>query len=200
MAWSKRNRLQLAIAVAVGMTALVCIGVAIGAWKATVNQQTTAMNASDITSPSRVPTRAPTPVPKTSSPTTSGMAMIPSTSLPSSDPPQRPTHQPTIEQDVLPTSVPTKLPTTFPTSSPSRSPTQFPTSSPTQVRSDGSDRTLTTFYAIADVPYNQVEAAQLPPQVRNLPGDAEFLLVRCPCNLCSIQSNIILTCSSLLLP
>jgi hypothetical protein len=94
--------------------------------------------------------------------------------LPSDNPTQRPTHQPT--------GAPTRPPTGFATTTPSRSATQFPTSSPTQARSDESDRTLTTFYVVADVPYNQVEAAQLPPQVRNLPDDAEFLLVRFPCN------------------
>lgn len=181
MAWSKRNRLLLAIAVAVGLTAFVCIAVAIGAWRATVNQQAVATNASDITTPSRVPNRAPTPVPRapleeTSSPASSGTrtTLTPLTPLPSDNPTQRPTHQPT--------GAPTRPPTGFATTTPSRSATQFPTSSPTQARSDESDRTLTTFYVVADVPYNQVEAAQLPPQVRNLPDDAEFLLVRCPCN------------------
>jgi hypothetical protein len=93
--------------------------------------------------------------------------------LPPDVPSQLPTHQPTTQPFVFPTDSQTRLPTRSPT----RSPSQSPTTSPTKGRLDVSSETLTTFYTVADVPYNQVEATQLPPQVRNLPGDAEFLLV-----------------------
>jgi hypothetical protein len=35
---------------------------------------------------------------------------------------------------------------------------------------------VTTYYVIADVPYNEIEAAELPYQIQSLPSDAEFLV------------------------
>lgn len=38
------------------------------------------------------------------------------------------------------------------------------------------DYTITHFYAIADVPYNETETAELPGRIAAIPGDAEFLI------------------------
>jgi hypothetical protein len=38
------------------------------------------------------------------------------------------------------------------------------------------DASITTFYAIADAPYNTLEADELPKQIWALPSSAEFLI------------------------
>lgn len=176
MAWSKRSRIQLAAAIAVGLTALICIGVALGAWRATSNRKhhEATTSASDIILPTISPTTVQSTAPQeTSSPKTSPPSSPP-TLEPSVTPSQSPTQQPTSQPVLLVANAPTRLPSKSPTWYPTREPTQAPTAS----RLDSSDQMLTTFYAIADVPYNQVEANELPTQVRSIPSDAEFLLVR----------------------
>lgn len=203
MTWSKRNRIQLVVAVAVGLTSVVCIGAAIGAWKATSNKQSVTANTSSLDVPTVSPTGTPTqdpnptPLPQTSPPQlppptrspTALPALTPTTPLPSNLPTPVPTHLPTSQPVPLPTKPPTRAPTRFPTRAPTRAPTLSPTASPTKaydrVELDSPsaassecppDQALTTFYAIADTPYNQVEANELPIQVRSLPSDAEFLV------------------------
>jgi hypothetical protein len=77
---------------------------------------------------------------------------------------------------------PNTSPTTQPSEAPSVTESKRPSSSrmpsnrpSSQVPAD-SATSLINFYAIADVPYNETEAAALPSQLVDLPDDAEFLI------------------------
>ena len=112
--------------------------------------------------PTRRPTAQPTP-----SPTTPALTPAP-TVLPTPGPTPAPTPQPTAQ----PTPVAT---TPTPTPNPTLQPTLSPTMPATTPGPAGSPL-LTTFYAVADAPYNETEAAELAVQIQSLPSDAEFLM------------------------
>lgn len=185
--WSKRSRLQMAVAVAVGVISVICITVAIGTWKATSSEgndtAATDLNLNAVTgSPTGIPTKAPnrfpssvgeTPLssPSPVQPPTASPSLPVSTPRPSKLTTQAPTQHPT-RQPVSTTQTPTSSPTRVPTGSPTSRPTLAPTAS---ARIDF-DNGVTTFYSIADTPYTQAEARELPIQVRSLPPDAEFLV------------------------
>lgn len=164
MSWSKKSRIQLAVAAVVCVTSIVGIVVAIGIWKATTDNQNAAVNSSGVNVLSFAPTQPPS-----RSPT------LPATRVPSTSPAQTPAHDPTTQPTRSPIVPPTIAPTMFPSASPTalsarvEAPSAAPSESPT-------DSKVTTFYAIADTPYTQAEALELPIQVRTLPSDAEFLI------------------------
>jgi hypothetical protein len=177
MTWSKRSRLQMAVAVAVGLTAVLCIAVAIGTWKATNNNQNGTTGASDLDLFTSSPTESPIAGPTLSPSITQNPLPSPSPAPPPTPLPTLASPAPTMHPTSQPTNVPTRSPTRSPTKAPTRLPTLRPTLSPTaNARIGTSDQTLTTFYAIADAPYDQNEARQLPIQIRALPSDAEFLV------------------------
>ena len=75
---------------------------------------------------------------------------------------------PSLEVSNEPSDYPTKGPVVVQTPTET---TQSPTEGPSAL-----EDTITTFYAIGDVPYTSQQAAQLERQMRNIPDDAEFVI------------------------
>mmetsp|Transcript_3497 Transcript_3497/g.7942 ORF Transcript_3497/g.7942 Transcript_3497/m.7942 type:complete len:395 (+) Transcript_3497:42-1226(+) len=68
-----------------------------------------------------------------------------------------------------PSSIPSDMPSDMPSLTPSSAPTMNPTGT-------YKDKVETIFYAIGDVPYNDLEKVQLRDRMINLPQDGEFLV------------------------
>jgi hypothetical protein len=94
-----------------------------------------------------------------------------------------PTADPTLITNTSPSLAPSQMSSLFPTNQPTFYLTVQPTSLPTIARvepgspmNSATDASITTFYAIADAPYNALEAEELPKQIWALPSAAEFLI------------------------
>jgi len=94
--------------------------------------------------------------------------MTPSTAYPSMPPSDVSSSAPSLEVSNEPSDYPTKGPVVVQTPTET---TQSPTEGPSAL-----EDTVTTFYAIGDVPYTSQQAAQLERQMRNIPDDAEFVI------------------------
>jgi hypothetical protein len=70
------------------------------------------------------------------------------------------------------TMYPTPLPTIHMTEEPSWLPSELPSSVPTSLF----EASTTTFYAIGDVPYDDLQASQLTVQMQNIPSNADFVI------------------------
>ncbi|CAJ1963249.1 unnamed protein product [Cylindrotheca closterium] len=106
----------------------------------------------------------------------SSAAVIAATT-PSFMPSNRPTMLPSIS--VPPSFVPSDLPSRVPSSMPSRLPSTLPTIAPSSLPSTMPtyQELETIFYAIGDVPYNNVEKNQLKTTMTDrVPADGEFLI------------------------
>jgi hypothetical protein len=138
---------------------------------------------------SPVVTDAPAAIAKTASPSSAPTDML--ASEPSSEPTKIPTNAPQLITTTLPTKRPTRFPTPFPSPFPTTShptslsggslvpsvqPTWAPFPKPPTTAIDFTSDTLLKFCVIADVPYNQQEARQLPRQIANQMQGCEFLV------------------------
>ena len=108
---------------------------------------------------------------------TSAVSVVPS-KIPSTKPSPKPTFYPSSKPTTAyPTHYPTKFPTFHPTPSvPTPSPTYMPASKGPTTPINSASSTLLTFCAIADVPYNASDAAELPKQISAQMDGCEFLV------------------------
>jgi hypothetical protein len=97
---------------------------------------------------------------------------------PSASPSRRPLLAQTLPPQIpAPTNPPTMQPTVHPTPNPTTlEPTAYPTNRFGCQKTSPASCSYTIFYAIADVPYTDLEREQLPLQVLSIPDNAEFLI------------------------
>jgi hypothetical protein len=190
MAWSKRHRVLLAATIFLGAASIVSVAIVIAFWRAKSKSDKTAVaNVTFTLPPSSLPVISPAPFAveeETSHPTHRPTEMRLETTYPlnTMEPAAVPTSNPSIVPSYAPFKVPSSLPTEQSTYHPTFLSTPWPTSaSPTQAIAQNESESpsavplpVTIFYVIADVPYNEIEAAELPNQIQALPSDAEFLV------------------------
>ena len=178
----KKNVFVIFILLAIAIVAAgVCIGVLTsgvtgGARQASSNNASVVIDANDAvdrTADGPSPTPSPLEV-------VLGASTLPPTASPSPRPSLPPSPAPT---SLPPSPVPSHTPSLTPTSLPSNSPSSAISTQPSTTSASSNCRHLdsavcriTVFYAIADVPYTDVERAELPPQIASLPNNAEFLV------------------------
>lgn len=95
------------------------------------------------------------------------------TKMPSNHPTNLPTKQPTVEPTKLPTGTPTYA--KYPSLEPTKSPTYVYAPIETLIGGTAA-ATITQFYVVGDLPYNEVEKEKLLHHVENIPKEADFLV------------------------
>lgn len=93
-----------------------------------------------------------------------------SSALPSLNPSTTSTTQPSGRPSSKPSHLPSTKPSFLPSHSPSKQPSGAPTTGPPVVVE------TSTFYAIGDVPYTNIQAEELTEQMTNIPTDADFVI------------------------